>query len=171
MDDLPPQTRRLLEALDEWVKRGCQLQGVQREAFRFTRRQAREGLGWGDTQLKVHLGRLLDAEYLALHRLPKGGLGYELLYAGQGAGGERFLVGLVDVEALRHDYDSGRSGVEAPRSAPGRPPVGGRSAPGRGAVSDNSPSEEAETKAAGGENALRAASTKTSSYVQAAAGA
>jgi hypothetical protein len=54
LDDLPPQTRRLLTLLDEWVKKGCRLQGVTRGEYRFTRRQLREVLrkvdlpGWND---------------------------------------------------------------------------------------------------------------------------
>lgn len=45
LDDMPPQTRRLLTLLDEWVKRSCQLQGIARGELRFTRRQVREALG------------------------------------------------------------------------------------------------------------------------------
>ena len=49
---------------------------LHRGAVRFTRRELRESLGWDDTQLKVHLGRLVDLELAvvglekpALHRL------------------------------------------------------------------------------------------------------
>lgn len=49
--------------------------------------------GWGDTQLKVHLSRLVD-------RRPShaAGQGYEygLLYDGEGADGGRFVRGLSD---------------------------------------------------------------------------
>ena len=129
LDDLPPQTRRLLTLLDEWVKKGCQLQGVTRVEYRFTRRQLREAIGWGDTQLKVHLSRLLEFEYLRAARGRDGGFEYVLLYESTGDGG-RFLPGLVELSVL-HDYDTSRSGAEAARSASGRPAVGARSAPGR----------------------------------------
>lgn len=142
LDDLPPQTRRLLTLLDEWVKKGCQLQGVTRGEYRFTRRALREAIGWGDTQLKVHLSRLLEFEYLRATRGRDGGFDYVLLYENGGDGG-RFLAGLVDVAAL-HAYDdgqsalaAGQSGVQASRSAPSRPPVGAQSAPSR----SDSPSE------------------------------
>ncbi len=76
---------------------------MAREDVRFTRRDVREALGWSDTQLKVHLARLSDLEYLAIH--PGAGRGgryaYELLYRGEGAGGECFVLGLLDVERLR----------------------------------------------------------------------
>lgn len=136
LDDLPPQTRRLLTQLDEWVTKGCRLQGVARGEYRFTRRQVREALSLGDTQLKVHLGRLLEMEYLRLWRGRDGGFEYQLLYEGQGHDGGRFLVGLVEVDALRHAYDSSQSALEASQSGAGRPPVGGQSAPSRGASDD-----------------------------------
>ena len=95
LDELPPQTRRLLTLLDEWVKKGCQLQGVTRGEYRFTRRQLREAIGWGDTQLKVHLSRLVELEYLRAARGRDGGFEYVLLYESTGDGG-RFLPGLVE---------------------------------------------------------------------------
>lgn len=136
LDDLPPQTRRLLTQLDEWVTKACRLTGVARGEYRFTRRQVREALSLGDTQLKVHLGRLLEMEYLRLWRGRDGGFEYQLLYEGQGHDGARFLVGLVEVDALRHAYDSSRSALEAAQSGASRPPVGGQSAPSRGGADD-----------------------------------
>lgn len=53
-------------------------------------------------QVRVHLDRLLDLEYVVAHR---GGRGqtfvYELVYDGQGQDGTPFLAGLLDVDALR----------------------------------------------------------------------
>ena len=58
--------------------------------------------GWGDTQLKLHLERLEELEYLLVHR---GGRGqsfvYELLYERRRNQGQPFLPGLIDVEELR----------------------------------------------------------------------
>ena len=136
LDDLPPQTRRLLSALDGWVARGCTLQGGQRGEYRFTRRQLREALNWGDTQLKLHLGRLLELEYLRLHRSGTGGFEYVLLYAGQGVDGGRFLVGLADVANLgaAHQYDASKSESGAAQSGASRPLVGLQSALSRGVL-------------------------------------
>ena len=68
LDELPPQTRRLLILLQAWVnERSQQLQLPQRE-FRFTRKAVRDALHWGDTQLKLHLSRLAELEYVAIHR-------------------------------------------------------------------------------------------------------
>ena len=41
------------------------------------RRDVREATGWGDTQLKIHLHRLEELEYLLIHR---GGRGQSFVY-------------------------------------------------------------------------------------------
>ena len=101
LDELPPQTRRLLVLLDDLVTAVCEKQGVAREDLRFSRRDVRTATGWSDTQLAIHLERLVELEYVLVHR---GGRGqsfvYELLYAGEGKDGSRFLPGLIDVEKL-----------------------------------------------------------------------
>lgn len=140
LDELPPQTRRLLGLVIGLVDTQCKELGLSRVRCRFTRRELREVTKWGDTQLKIHLARLVELEYLLLHR---GGRGltfeYELLYDGAAESAEAARVsGLIDVEALRRNYDAHRSGVESHRSGSGRPPVGGRSAGGRDAELDAS---------------------------------
>ena len=81
LDDLPPQTRRLLDLIDGMVTQACQRQGLDRADFRFSRREVREATGWGNTQLKVHLKRLEELEYLLVHRGGRGqSIVYELLY-------------------------------------------------------------------------------------------
>lgn len=69
---LPPQTRRLLGAIEEMSSRACKEHEISPADYRFTRRMVREHSHWGNTQLKVHLRRLTDLEYLIVHR---GGLG------------------------------------------------------------------------------------------------
>jgi len=63
-DELPPQSRRLLELIHAWVGGQCRRHGVEQRCFRFTRRQVREAVGWGNTQLKVHLRRLEEMKLL-----------------------------------------------------------------------------------------------------------
>ncbi|MCC7716701.1 hypothetical protein [Janthinobacterium lividum] len=58
LDELPPQTRKLLNALHGWVKLEAERLGMKQADFRFSRRHVRELTGWGDTQLKIHLARL-----------------------------------------------------------------------------------------------------------------
>ena len=132
LDELAPQTRRLLMLVDEMVTQECERLAVKRSDHRFSRRDIREWTGWGNTQLKLHLHRLEELEYLLLHR---GGRGqsfvYELLYDGSGKDGEPFLCGLLDVDALRHDYDAKWSGQNDNLSGSSRPQVGGVSGGGR----------------------------------------
>jgi len=114
LDELAPQTRRLLLLIDELVTEACKQSAVERCDHRFSRRQVREFTGWGNTQLRLHFSRLEELEYLLVHR---GGRGqsfvYELLYDGQGKDGQPFLCGLIEVEKLREtrNYDSNLAGV------------------------------------------------------------
>jgi DNA primase len=152
LDELPPQTRNLLNQLLEMVREACKREGLERREYHFTRRQVREYTCWGDTQLKVHLARLVELEYLLVHRKGQT-FCYELAYAGEGSDGQRFLVGLLDPE---HLYDGQRSGSESQRSAPGRGVVGVQSAPGRDsetAPNANNDSTSSESTPQSAENA------------------
>jgi len=128
LDELPPQTRRLLELIGDLVQERATALEMHRRDFRFSRKTLREATGWGDTQLKVHLARLTELEYLLPHRGPAGRFEYELLHAGGANEGRPHLAGLTDVA---HLYDGNRSGSQAHQSAPGRGVVGPRSAAGR----------------------------------------
>jgi DNA primase catalytic core len=170
LDELPPQTRRLLTALHAWVNDECQRLAVKRGDFRFTRRQVREMTGWGDTQLKVHLGRLAELEYLLVHRVLRGGgFEYELIYDAEGEAGGRFLMGLADLGSIGHDYDAKRSGPNEARSAPGRGAVGVVSVPGRGGLIERNASNGADLHDIDGADAQDARSeirTRAPSYPQ-----
>ncbi|MCY1669448.1 hypothetical protein OVA07_00195 [Novosphingobium sp. SL115] len=132
LDELPPQTRNLLSRIHRWVTDECERLALRRADLRFTRRQMRSVTGWGDTQLKVHLSRLAEMEYVLAHRMKAGqGNEYELLYDGEGENGGRFVMGLAAPGAQTHDYDAQRSGQNGARSVPGRGAVGARSAGGR----------------------------------------
>jgi len=102
LDELPPQTRRLLLAVDEMVTAECERAAMERSDYRFSRRDVREATGWGDTQLKVHLHRLEELEYLLIHRGGRGqSIVYELMFTRPTDGGKPVLGGLIDVERLR----------------------------------------------------------------------
>ena len=102
LDGLLPQTRQLLMLLDHYVTQKANADHTPRAAVRFTQRALRESLGWGDFQLRRHLKRLVELEYVLPHR---GGhrnqRTYELLYQGEGQRGEPFYLGLVDVAQLK----------------------------------------------------------------------
>jgi len=97
----------------------------------------REALAWSDTPLKIHLGRLVEMEYLLVHRGGRGqSYAYELLYRGEGDSGSPFVMGLLDVATL--DYDAHRSGQNGPRSGVGPGLVRPRSGGGPGAENGES---------------------------------
>lgn len=137
LDELPPQTRRLLGLLHDHVTHVAAEQALAPEDVRLTRRQMRDALGWGDTQLKVHLGRLVELEHVLAHRpTPTGPFVYELALSDHPdeIAGRRFLAGLVDpTELAPAGRSRSRSGPTAARSGSGRPPVGLWSPPSRGA--------------------------------------
>jgi DNA primase catalytic core len=114
LDELPPQTRRLLLAVDEMVTAECERQKMERSDYRFSRRDVREATGWGDTQLKTHLHRLEELEYLLIHRGGRGqSMVYELVFTRPKDGGKPVLGGLIDVEKLsKNGYDGKKSGPE-----------------------------------------------------------
>ncbi len=83
LDELPPQTRRLLQAMQAWVGEQASVQAIPSTSVRFTRRELRAALGVGDTQLRVHLERLVELEYVALHGGRQGQRAvYALLFGG-----------------------------------------------------------------------------------------
>jgi DNA primase len=112
-DEMSPVTRRLLDALRSFV--------AGRAEPAFTRRELREATGFGDTQLKVHLARLVDLEHVVAER------------AGRYTTYELAAVGSEDAQLRRHRSgpEAHRSGPEAHRSANGRPVSALRSAFGR----------------------------------------
>lgn len=78
LDELPPQTRKLLIALRDWIRGRSDTEDVPLRDIRFRRREARDALGWTDTMLKIHLGRLAEMEYLLVHRSAvRGGMSFE----------------------------------------------------------------------------------------------
>lgn len=147
LDELPPQTRRLLNLVVAMVKamvekmadttaEGKEQQDrIARTELRFSRKDVRAATGWGDTQLKIHLARLAELEYLLVHRAERGqGYVYELLYDGDGSTVPH-LTGLLNVDALsqaqNQDYDPQRSGQTPAQAGSGRGVVGTQSAAGR----------------------------------------
>lgn len=98
LDELPPQTRRVLAALDAWVGEQATAQGIDRGGVRFTRRTVRGALGLSDTQLRVHLERLVTLEYVRLHSGQNGSLyTYSLAFDGDTGADAPQLMGLSGV--------------------------------------------------------------------------
>jgi len=68
LDELRPQARKLLSLVTGMVKAECERLEIEIEKYRFTRRTVREYSKWGDTQLRQHLKRLEEMEYLVVRR-------------------------------------------------------------------------------------------------------
>ncbi len=136
LDELPPQTRRVLAALQAWTSEQATTQGIDRGGVRFTRRTVRAHLGLSDTQLRVHLDRLVQLDYVAVHG---------------GKIGQRFAYSLLFDGDVEHDGPQamGISEAVSPETMPtsrGKTPtsrgetlnLAGGSRPGRGGVAATS---------------------------------
>jgi DNA primase catalytic core len=153
LDDLPPQTRRLLGLVQQMQADRAKKGG---DGGHWRRRDLRAFTGWGDTQLKIHLGRLVELEYVLTQRdqAHLNGIVYELLFDGDVTAQRAHLSGLIDVEELRKTgYEKNQSGVNAGRSGVGRPLVGGQSGVGRGGENAQSSSEKSGSDGQNNKNA------------------
>ena len=111
LDELPPQTRRLLQLIHEMVSQHCEQQEIKQSDYRFSRKTIREYTGFSDGQLKIHCHRLEELEYLFAHGGSRGrAIHYELLYDGELNKNTPHLMGLIDIERLKQTYDAQKSG-------------------------------------------------------------
>jgi hypothetical protein len=137
LDELPPQTRRVLGMIEAFVTERMQEQAILRSDVRFTRRELRSRCGMSDAAIRVHLERLVAMEYV---RLVSGKNGqrfeYELLFDGALERSEPQMMGLIEVEALRAGHpesvptmptSQGQNPHLAPRSQGDRTDLAGTS--------------------------------------------
>ena len=127
LDELPPQTRRLLGFIRDLMKAKRK---EQRAVTTFSRRELRDLCGWSLTQVRVHLERLVELEYLAVRH---GRLGsqfvYEVLFD-LDAPENVAHVGLLDVGTLRaHDYKTNLTGFAGRVAGQNRHLAGGDETP------------------------------------------
>ncbi len=118
LDDMHVQTRKLLLLVDQMVTAACAREKIERTEYRFSRRDVRAFTRWSDSQLKTHMSRLQDMEYLIVHR---GGRGQSFVY-------ELFFEATEDtarptLSGLEHGYDAKKSGREGNRSGGSLAPV------------------------------------------------
>jgi hypothetical protein len=129
LDELPPQTRGLLILLKQMVEHRCEGSALEPEDCLFTRREVRDFSGWSNTQLKVHLDRLEDLEYIYPRRGGMRGSAYEyeLLFDGDTETEKPQLIGLIDLKKL--GYDAEFTGQMAEFAGLKRPQNGGITKP------------------------------------------
>jgi len=102
LDELPPQTRRLLGYIRDLVKK---------KAATFTRKELREHCGWSLTQVRMHLERLVESEYLAIRYGRTGSqFVYEILFDTTTPEAVAH-IGLIDIAKLRHDCKTNLAGA------------------------------------------------------------
>jgi len=101
LDELPPQTRRLLTLIKELVRTRMREQQLEQRDTLFSRRDLRQVAGWSEFQVRVHLGQLEAFEYV-FRRWGKQGRGcaYELAVSAED-GDFIAHIGLLDVSKLR----------------------------------------------------------------------
>lgn len=175
LDELSPQTRRLLELVSGMVEKHCAAQAITRADYRFSRRDVREATRWSDFQVKQHMHKLEELEYVLVHR---GGRGqsfvYELLYDGAGRDGRPFLMGLIDGAALKQAYDGKKEHDNRNLEPPGSPQGAGLEPASRDLKSSPNPANivtSRETPRRNGQTARWEESSVAPSYVPALAAA
>ena len=100
LDELPPQTRKLLKLIQNLVQSACDNLGIKQRDYHFSRKAIRAFTQWSDNQLKVHCKRLEEMEYLLVHSGGRGKLmEYELLYDGA-TKEQKHCMGLLNVNKL-----------------------------------------------------------------------
>lgn len=142
LDELPPQTRRVLAALDGWVSQQVAGSDTPRGDVQFTRRTVRGVLGLSDTQLRVHLDRLVTLDYVAVHGGKMGQrFAYSLLFDGDAERDGPQAMGIADTvaaptsrgkPATSRGSDANLAGQDANLAGRLRPVRGGVAVPSRG---------------------------------------
>jgi DNA primase catalytic core len=125
LDELPPQTRRLLLLVDDMVREQCEQLKMERADYRFSRRDVRQYTGWSDPQVKRHLHKLEELEYLIVHHGERGqSFVYELYFERPTDPRQLFLPGLGEIgKLLGCDYDKNRDGQNGEKDGAGMPQV------------------------------------------------
>jgi hypothetical protein len=127
-DEVQAQTRRLLVLIDKMVSEECARLQIEGLDYRFTRATVRQYTRWGDTQLRVHLRRLEELEYLIVRH---GGPGQTFVYQvnfEMDAEGRPVLAGLSQF----YSYDKNCAGVNDHCAGGTRPGSGGIAGAARG---------------------------------------
>jgi DNA primase len=101
LDELPPQTRRVLGIIEAFVAEKVKQREISRSDARFTRRELRARCGMSDAAIRVHLERLVMMEYVR-PAAGRNGLrfDYELLFDGDVEASASQMIGLIDVTTI-----------------------------------------------------------------------
>jgi hypothetical protein len=101
LDELPPQTRRLLDGIKSLIVAKLASEAVEQRLCLFSRRELREATGWSAMQIRRHLERLIELEYVGVRGGRNGiAMKYELLIDANEKS-EGYRVGLIDTAKLK----------------------------------------------------------------------
>ena len=156
LDELPPQTRRVLGLIESLVESEARQRSLARSDVRFTRRELRARCGMSDTAIRVHLERLVGMEYV---RAAAGRNGlrfeYELLFDGELSRSVPQMIGLIDADTLVTTAATSQGpacnlapGLQAARTglAPALPSVGSAANAGMAVSSNEAGADVANTE-------------------------
>ena len=101
LDELPPQTRRLLESIKTLIRAKMKAEKIEQRISLFSRKELRDKTGWSAMQIRRHLERLIDLEYVNMRGGRNGvAMKYELL-SDANEKDESYRVGLIETAKLR----------------------------------------------------------------------
>ncbi|MBU3915321.1 toprim domain-containing protein [bacterium] len=101
LDELTPQTRRLLTIITEMVESIAEKESIPPLELRFTRKTLREYSGFSDFQVRTHLRRLVELEYLFCEQGLQGQrFVYGQLYSAKEENQKPVFMGLIDRKTL-----------------------------------------------------------------------
>jgi DNA primase len=134
LDELPPQTRRVLANIQGMVQEKMSSsrlsqRDIRQTDIRFSRFEVRASTGLSDTQTRIHLERLCALEYLLTHRGQRGqSYEYELLHdqkLDEAQAHKPHLAGLLDPKTLNTPSTNPSSRGETHEFAPLKRPHNG----------------------------------------------
>ena len=101
LDELPPQSRCLLNHIKALVKDKCEREDVEQSLLFFSRKELRDRSGWSEFQVRIHMTRLESLEYVCRQWGRQGKqCAYELL-VDVNEPDNTWHIGLLDVAGLR----------------------------------------------------------------------
>jgi hypothetical protein len=126
LDELPPPTRKLLQQLHSLVAEKIKTESLRQHEVRFTRREVREAAGLSNTQVRIHLERLVELEYVLAHSGKNGQrFFYELVFDGEPENDSPQLIGLIDINELIHTTTASHLAAKSGDLAPSLRPANG----------------------------------------------
>ena len=174
LDELAPQTRRVLTGVHALVRAKMATLGALQRDIRFSRSDVRTATGLSDTQARLHLERLCAMEYLLVHRGQRGqSYEYELLHDQAPELDAKHLPGLIDTADLKSTSTDQSSRGDSGQFAPPSRGSNGANAGGlRSAQTAASPHEiklAAQTDDKAAKSSIIPAAHEQASYLQALA--